>query len=385
MPDSLFIEFPPVSTEEWEAAARADLKGRDPGALGKILYGVKDWSGSTMQPWPARVWQMWAEVSDPAGAKRAIECDAEGLVFEGAAPDWASSFAVYLHRTATEIALTDGAPIAQQIDEARAIPDCTDLVVPVSPRYFEEIAKFRALRRLKPGMRLIARTSRWYSTAYDPHMNLLRATTQAMAAIIGGCDVLIVGPFTEARGVTDELAERLALNTQLLLRDESYFGAVADPAAGSWYIESLTRQLLGEVPGMDTGATVFVGVNRHPNPNEATPGIVTAGRAMSALEQCRARSERAAKRPVVRLIRGSDEKMSRARAAFSREFFAAGGFAVVESGDADLAVLCDADANYAVLREHVKFDGPMIAAGAHFNRASDQAAYISSWQERLGV
>ncbi|HEY3739730.1 MAG TPA: methylmalonyl-CoA mutase family protein [Bryobacteraceae bacterium] len=385
MPDALFIEFPPISTEEWEAAARLDLKGK---ALAKILYRAEDWSGggAAEQPWPARTWQMWAEVSNAAQAKRAIECGAEGLVFAGAIPEWASSFeGVHLHAAASETALTDGTSIAQQINEARAISLGVDLVVPVGPSYFEEIAKFRALRRLNPAMRLIARTSRWHATAYDPHMNLVRGTTEAMAAIIGGCDALIVRPFTEARGSTDEFAERLALNTQLLLRDESYFGAVADPAAGSWYIESLTEQLLNGEARTDELATVFVGVNRHPNPSEETPSMITAGRAMSALEQCRARSERAAKRPVVLLIRGSDEKMSRPRAAFAREFFAAGGFAVVDSGVADLAVLCDADANYAAMRELTKFDGPVIAAGPDFNRASDQASHIASWQERLGI
>jgi hypothetical protein len=415
MPDSLFIEFPPVSTEQWEAAARSDLKGKDPASLGKILYRAEDWPRSGVdQPWPKRPWQMWAEVSDLAGAKRAVECGAEGLVVANPGPEWAATLkGIHFHTSACEEALTpwaadlagtieseaasnalphfraartlaDGAPIERQIDEARAIPDGVDLVVPVGPAYFEEIAKFRALRRLRPQTRLIARTSRWHATAYDPHVNLLRGTTEAMAAIIGGCDALIVGPFTEARGLSDEMAERLALNTQLLLRDESCFGCVADPAAGSWYVESLTERLLrGE--GTLAAATAFVGVNRHPNGSEATPGSVTPGRAMSKLEQCRMRSERAAKRPVVRLIRGSDEKLSRARAAFARDFFLAGGFAVVESGEADLAVLCDADGNYQSLRSQADCNCPVLAAGLDFNRNSDHAATIAEWQERLGI
>ena len=108
-------------------------------------------------------------------------------------------------------------------------------------------------------------------------------------ALIGGCDALVVGEFMEARGVRDELAERLALNTQLLLRDESYFGCVADPAAGSWYIETLTERMLGGA-GIDVAATGFVGVNRYPNRKEAPPQTVTPGRAMSAFEEDRKRS-----------------------------------------------------------------------------------------------
>ena len=101
---------------------------------------------------------------------------------------------------------------------------------------------------------------------------------------------------------------------------------------------------------------------------------------MSALEQCRVRSERALRRPTVRFERGADEKMSRARAAFSREFFAAGGFQMVESGVADLIVLCDADANYPSAREW-----PVLAAGPDFNRNSDHAAVIAAWLDRMGI
>lgn len=401
----MFIEFPPVSTEEWEAAARLDLKGRDPG---KILYRAEDLpSLEGEQPWPARAWQIWAEVSDIAGARRALARGAEGLVVASPTVDWLPVLdGVHLHTSAHEDALTPWAAgifgtiegnsvsnalpqfrpslalkhdltILQQLAEAGRAS--ADLVVPVGPSYFAEIAKFRALRRLRPHARIIARTSRWHATAYDPHVNLLRGTTEAMSAIIGGCDALIVGPFTEARGIADELAERLALNTQLLLRDESYFGQVADPAAGSWYIESLTADLLRGALEVKPAAA-FVGVNRYPNPQETPPGSVTAGRAMSALEACRLRSDRASKRPTVRFIPGSDEKMSRARAAFARDFFIAGGFAVVDAGEADITVLCDADANYPETREF-----PVLAAGPDFNRNSDHASLIAEWQNRLGI
>ncbi len=401
----MFIEFPPVSMEEWEAAARLDLKGKDPG---KILYSAEDLpSMAGDQPWPARAWQIWAEVSDITSARRALARGAEGLVVECPTVEWLPVLdGVHLHTKAGEdtltawaaglfgtieansvsnalpgfrpsLALRHDSTILQQLGDASKAS--ADLIVPVGPAYFEEIAKFRALRRLCPDARIIARTSRWHATAYDPHVNLLRETTEAMSAIIGGCDALIVGQFTEARGMTDDLSERLALNTQLLLRDESYFGQVADPAAGSWYIESLTADLLRNVLAVKPAAT-FVGVNRYPNPQETRPGSVTAGRAMSALEGCRLRSDQAPKKPTVRFILGSDEKMSRARAAFARDFFVAGGFAIVEAGEADLTVLCDADANYPAALSF-----PVLAAGPDFNRNSDHAAVIAEWQNRLGI
>ena len=430
----MFIEFPPVSTEEWEAAARADLKGRQPG---KILYRSEDVAGLELgeQPWPARRWEIWAEVADLASARRARARGAEGLVVANPTAEWLPVLeGIHLHTTAEpgswaaglrgtieadsvlpgfrkavavphELTIAEQVetcrkhgfyspaalgrrlgideenlrshPLAHVLEEAAALV-ALDLVVPVGPSYFEEIAKFRAVRRLCPTSRIIARTSHWHATAYDAHVNLLRGTTEAMAAILGGCDALIVGPFTEARGFADELAERLALNTQLLLRDESGFAEVADPAAGSWYIESLTAELLRGTY-FDKPAGAFVGVNRYPNPNEIGPDAVTPGRAMSSLEQCRLRSERATRPPSVRFVQGTDEKIARARLAFSRDFFVAGGFTVLD-GEADITVLCDSDANYPAVREW-----PVLAAGAEFGRHSDHAAVIAGWQNRLGI
>ena len=247
---SLFIEFPPISTAEWEAAVRADLKGRDPG---KIMYRAEDAPYLGEQPWPSRPWEIWAEVSDIAGARRARERGAEGLVVANPTEEWRPVLeGIHLHALAAlgdwaaglrgtiegefvpsgfqrAVSLPPELTIAQQI--ARVSGGAGEVwIVPVGPSYFQEIAKFRALRRLCPGIRLVARTFQ---------SNLMRGTTEAMAAIIGGCDALIVGPSTGG-----ESGERLALNTQLLLREESYFGQVADPAGGSWYIETLTAQLL---------------------------------------------------------------------------------------------------------------------------------------------
>ena len=109
----MFIEFPPVSMEEWEAAARLDGKGKDPG---KILYGVQDLPDfHSAQPWPLRPWQIWAEVSDSAGARRALTRGAEGLVVADPRVEWLKDFeGVHVHTTVEE-ALSHGLTIVQQL------------------------------------------------------------------------------------------------------------------------------------------------------------------------------------------------------------------------------------------------------------------------------
>ncbi len=77
----------------------------------------------------------------------------------------------------------------------------------------------------------------------DPWVNMLRATTAAMAAGVGGADAITVLPFDAALGHPDALGRRAARNTQLLLIEESHVARMVDPAAGSWFIESLTSRL----------------------------------------------------------------------------------------------------------------------------------------------
>ena len=124
------------------------------------------------------------------------------------------------------------------------------------PRFLVEIAKFRAARMLwgrigeacgwEDGggdLWIHARTATRNQSAIDPHTNLLRATTEALAAILGGCDSLTVVPFDAPAGLPSDSARRLARNTQLILRDESRFDAVLDAAGGSWALESITAEL----------------------------------------------------------------------------------------------------------------------------------------------
>ncbi|MVM31038.1 methylmalonyl-CoA mutase [Spirosoma sp. HMF4905] len=136
----------------------------------------------------------------------------------------------------------------------------TSLSVSIGTSYFLEIAKLRALRVLFSrfishyslaishySLSIHAQTSTFYDSTATIYTNLLRATTEAMAAVIGGCDVLTIHPYNAILGQSgveaDPFAERMARNVSLLLKDESYLDRVADPSAGSYYIENLTQKL----------------------------------------------------------------------------------------------------------------------------------------------
>lgn len=130
----------------------------------------------------------------------------------------------------------------------------------VSSNYFMELAKFRAARMLwaqiadkyQPiekadcKMALHATTSRFNQTLYDAHVNLLRSQTEAMSAALAGVESLTVTPFDTPYKTPDDFSERIARNQQFLLKEESHLDKVADPAGGSYYVETLTVSLARE-------------------------------------------------------------------------------------------------------------------------------------------
>jgi len=124
---------------------------------------------------------------------------------------------------------------------------------------FVEIAKLRAARLCwykifsacggtehDFSMCLHARTSSRSKTVYDPWVNMLRATVEGFAGAVGGADSLATSPFDAALGYPDDFSRRIALNAQILLREESNLKRVIDPAGGSWYVEWLTDRLARE-------------------------------------------------------------------------------------------------------------------------------------------
>ena len=126
----------------------------------------------------------------------------------------------------------------------------------VGGNFFMEIAKLRAARLLwsqavaafggdddAQKMRIHARTSRRNKTAVDPYVNMLRVTTEALAAAVGGVESLHVAPYDEPARPPDEFSRRIARNAQVILREEAHLTAVIDPAGGSYAVEVLTDRL----------------------------------------------------------------------------------------------------------------------------------------------
>ena len=184
--------------------------------------------------------------------------------------------------------------------------------VAVGTNYFFEIAKIRALRLLFKAIaaeynynfdcHIIAKPTKRNKTIYDYNVNMLRTTTECMAAILGGANTISNQPYDVIYHKSNEFGERISRNQLLILKHESYFDKVNNTADGSYYIETITKQLadkalilfkeieanggflvkLGEgtiqrkiaesaekeQELFDSGKEVLLGTNKYPNKND---------------------------------------------------------------------------------------------------------------------
>ena len=126
-------------------------------------------------------------------------------------------------------------------------------LVSVGPNYFFEIAKIRALRilystlaseyGLSGNCHILAQPSKRNKTLYDYNVNLLRTTTECMSAVLGGADSVCNMAYDAIYHKNNDFGSRIARNQLLVLKHESYFDKAANPAEGSYYIETLTHQM----------------------------------------------------------------------------------------------------------------------------------------------
>jgi methylmalonyl-CoA mutase len=161
-----------------------------------------------------------------------------------------------------ELALTiaTGAEYLRELSKRGVAPDVASARMrfrfSTGAQFFTELAKFRAFRSLwsrvligfdvepAKGWPVVhAESARWNQTKLDPHVNMLRATTGALSAVLGGVDSLHVRAFNDVLGCSDEISQRIASNVHTLLAEEFRLLSPADPAGGSWYVESLTDEL----------------------------------------------------------------------------------------------------------------------------------------------
>jgi methylmalonyl-CoA mutase len=271
----------------------------------------------------------------------------------------------------------------------------------VGTNFFMEIAKIRALRILfynvtnmyeiqdfhPEDIKIHCESSVWTKTIYDPYVNMLRNTTEAMSAILGGCNSLSISAFDEIFNTPTDFSKRISRNISNLLYEESYFDKVSDPAAGSYYIEELTDKLVessleifkelenngGFVKSFEDGKIksligtsrhkkheliskrreVFIGTNQYPNTHESidtkeirinlddqvdNSKVLQQTRGSIQFERLRlvtdnyAKQHGEEKRPRVFLsLIGNDKIMRKARSTFSSGFFGSAGFKVIES------------------------------------------------------
>jgi len=430
---TLAADFPPVSTADWEAAIRADLKGAD--YEKKLVWRTEE--GLSVRP--------YYRAEDTAGLAP-FPCRASGHTWEIAqdgVPPWDRSL-VFYHLAGVNAVQELAFAVFMGVSDLRMPRTAPKKEMPflfaIGPYYFVEIAKFRAMRLLWANVtaafgvecpiRLAAITTSRNKSTYDRYTNLLRATTEALSAIIGGCDTLTVDPFG--------FDPHLALNLQRILKEEAHLDAVADPAGGSYYIESLTAAMAREawklfqqfeVEGLPAFTALInetraarqkavssrrrnlVGVNNYPNLSEKTPGfeVPVAGTSRLAypFEKIRARTNQmAAERgayPKVLLLKRGDLKMRMARANFCLNFFGCAGFDIVESDElapADLIILCSSDPEYLAFAQDIcpKTAAPVLVAGnpqdhiealkaagvqgfVHIH--SDAVQTLTDWQNRI--
>ena len=145
------------------------------------------------------------------------------------------------------------AHVNEYFNRIQSISQPITIEVSVGTNYFFEIAKLRALRLLFNTLakeynhdfdcHIIVTPSKRNKTLYDYNVNMLRTTTECMSAILGGADSIANLPYDALYHKDNEFGDRIARNQLLVLKHESYFDKVSNPADGAYYIESLTEQL----------------------------------------------------------------------------------------------------------------------------------------------
>ncbi len=268
----------------------------------------------------------------------------------------------------------------------------------IGSNYFIETAKLRAARflwakisEIWTGKKEIGKmfinsiTSDINKTAYDPYVNQLRNTTEAMSAVIGGTDCLTINTFDRTYKKPDEFSERIARNVGIILKEEAYLNRPIDPAAGSYYIENLTDDIIEKtwelfleienkggyysalkqnfiqnkikeavtVRNNNTAnrKEILLGTNQYPNFNEKIKDEIDNAvyswslpenkntetkpikfyRAAEEFEKLRLSVEKAGKQPVVFLLTYGNLAMRKARASFALNFFACAGYKVIDN------------------------------------------------------
>jgi methylmalonyl-CoA mutase, N-terminal domain len=169
---------------------------------------------------------------------------------------------------------------------------------------FEEAAKFRAARRVwaqvardrfgagdprSMAMRFHVQTGGSTLTAQQPDVNVVRTTVQALSAVLGGTQSLHTNALDEALGLPTPGTARLALRTQQVLQNESGVAATVDPLAGSYYVESLTEEIVSraqaEIAAIDARGGTLAALAAGYQPDAIADAAYEVQRAIESGEQ----------------------------------------------------------------------------------------------------
>jgi len=275
--------------------------------------------------------------------------------------------------------------------EVKDVFNNLNVLLAIGLEYFVEIGKFRAFNNLlaeviaKYGVTdcdktITAKTSIWSKSITDAETNLLRCTTEAMSAILGNVDGVLIDPYDKEFKSASEFSSRIAGNITTILREESYFGKVSNPVDGSYYIEEVSTKIaekalelfksieaaggfykafenetiqqqiaeirLQKLKLISQRRTPLVGINKYPNLMEtvdagllskgesANPKVLTPRRASLEIEAIRRKTEEFVsatnKRPIVELASYGNLTMRKARAAFAYDFIGVSGYNVLQ-------------------------------------------------------
>lgn len=389
---ALSLNVDAKSSAPEDAAAIVEAQGLDP-ASARVFFGlpVMGAKGAMTPDLAARISALKAR------GFRGPFCAADGRMIHAAGGTDAQELAFALAEAVAALRALEAAGLP--LEEAR---QAIGLRLAVDADQFASICKLRAARRLwarveeSCGLRPLpvhveAETAWRMMTRRDPWVNALRTTTATFSAGVGGADAIVALAFTQALGLPDAQARRLARNAQLILIEEANLWRVADPAAGAGGYEALTDALAqkawalfqdieredGLAASLASGAFAarvteareallrdvarrklpITGVSEFPNlaetPVEALSALPTTlpgadpfapmpfapMRVAEAFEDLRDLSDAdlaaTGARPKIILVALGGAVAAAARIAFARALFEAGGFETIESGDRD--------------------------------------------------
>lgn len=307
-----------------------------------------------------------------------------------------------------------------------------EFVFAIGGNYFFEIAKIRTFKILLTKLMkqhnssfndfkqifISAITSKLNKTLYDPYINMLRNTTEAMSAIIGGINALTVIPFNFLYNTNKDFGKRMARNVQHLLKYEMHLGEVKDMAAGSYYIENITHQLGKQswklfqetltqgsfidivengylktsieqtsgklISDFNHRKKILVGINNYPNLSETilneikqknidikeNPYGLSQFRLSSKIESLRFTIEQTfSEKPKAFLFTYGNLAIRRAKAGFALNFLGSIGFEIIDNNGFEtveagmtafinsasiMCIVCSEDANYSKIVPEIK-------------------------------